>query len=256
MITGCHVTRKVTALIAAACGFLSFIIAIPPRLQAQSEGAQDTLAILKKKCFQCHSGTVQMSSLNLETREGMLKGGDKGPALVPGNAAESRLYRRVAGLDQPKMPMAPLAPLTEQEIAIVKSWIDQGAGFTSQKNDKANAASYDYKERTITAEDRAWWAFQKPKRHPIPEVSDARWNANPIDAFIRKALDQQGLEPAPEADRNTLIRRAYLDLTGLLPAPEEVDAFVNDSVASRLRGPDRALARILALWRAVGPVLA
>ncbi|MGH6630933.1 MAG: DUF1549 domain-containing protein, partial [Burkholderiales bacterium] len=92
----------------------------------------------------------------------------------------------------------------------------------------AKQAADDYKEPPITPDDRQWWAFQKPVRHPLPRVADARWRANPIDAFIKLAIDRQGLAPAPRADRQTLIRRAYLDLLGLLPKPEEVDAFVNN----------------------------
>ncbi len=93
----------------------------------------------------------------------------------------------------------------------------------------AKEAAVDYKEPQITPEDRQWWAFQKPVRHSPPRVADARWRANPIDAFTKRSLDQQGLVPAPRADRQTLIRRAYLDLLGLLPKPEEVDAFVKDA---------------------------
>ena len=89
-------------------------------------------------------------------------------------------------------------------------------------------AADDYKEPPITPDDRQWWAFRKPVRHSPPRVADARWRANPIDAFIKQSLDQQGHVPAPRADRQTLIRRAYLDLLGLLPTPKEVDGFVND----------------------------
>ena len=188
-----------------------------------------------------------MSGLDLSTRESMLRGGEKGPAIVPGKAEASRLYRRVAGLEKPAMPLAPLPPLTPQEVAVLKSWIDQGAQWgpadntkldvvaapptKKAGNDKPAAGGYgkDYQEKAITAEDRKWWAFQKPVRHPIPNVANARWRANPIDAFIKQALDRKGLQPAPRADRHTLVRRAYLDLTGLLPNPEEVDAFVKDS---------------------------
>src|SRR5262249_34658543 len=113
----------------------------------------------------------------------------------------------------------------------IKSWIDRGAKWSEAESAKPQAAAgygKDYKERAVTASDREWWSFQKPSRRPIPNATDARWKANPIDAFIKKSLDQKGLQPGPRADRNTLIRRAYLDLTGLLPSPQDVDAFVND----------------------------
>ncbi len=203
--------------------------------------AKDVLPILEKNCFQCHSEALKMSNLDLRTRGAMLKGGDKGPALVPGKAEGSAIYKRVAGMEQPKMPMAPLPPLSESEMAVIKDWIDQGASWgeaaTAQATapsanqapgDKANASYLEYKERVITSEMRQWWAFQKPVRNAPPRVSDARWTKNPIDAFVKASLEAKGLTPAPEADRSTLIRRLYLDVTGLLPAPEEVDAFVHD----------------------------
>jgi len=84
------------------------------------------------------------------------------------------------------------------------------------------------KPPAVAAQDPNWWALRPPVRHPVPHAGDPRWNANPIDAFLKTALDKKGLEPAPRADRRTLLRRAYLDLTGLLPPPAEVEAFVND----------------------------
>lgn len=230
---GRHIIIR-TAGLKAGLAFvpLALIVTHLPAQKAAVSG-QEVLPILKQKCFQCHGEAVQMAKLDLRTAEAALKGGDKGPAVVPGNAKASRLYRRVAGLEQPAMPMAPLPALAPHEVALLKDWIDQGARWGSEqtaaaKNEPAGGYGKDYKERVITDEDRKWWAFQKPVRHPAPQVAGARWNANPIDAFVKKAMDQKGLVPAPQADRNTLIRRAYLDLIGLLPSPPEVDAFVND----------------------------
>jgi hypothetical protein len=191
---------------------------------------KEVLPILEKKCFQCHGEALQMANLDLRTRAAMLKGGEKGTALVPGNAEASSLYKRVAGIEAPKMPMAPLPELTAQEVAVLKDWINQGAPWGQGQSAQQAGAGYGdaYKEKVITEEDRNWWAFQKPVRHPLPKVTDARWSRNPIDTFVKAKLDEKGLLPAPEADRPTLIRRAYLDLVGLLPAPAEVDAFVND----------------------------
>src|SRR5437868_5772547 len=199
---------------------------------------KDVLPILEKNCFQCHGESLKMANLDLRTRAAMLKGGDKGPAVVPGKSVDSPIYKRVAGLAQPKMPMAPVPPLSEREVVVLKDWIDQGAVWdenaaapvssTQAPGDKANASYTEYKERVITDEMRQWWSFKKPVRSPLPKVADARWSKNPIDNFVRAAQDAKGLAPAPQADRTTLIRRAYLDLTGLLPSPAEVDAFVAD----------------------------
>jgi mono/diheme cytochrome c family protein len=201
--------------------------------QTDKQVEEQVFSILKQNCLQCHGEAVQMSNLDLRTRESMLKGGENGPAIVPGNAEASRLYRRVAGLEKPVMPMPPMPPLTSREIETLKSWIDQGAKYSDTHTVAATATGDEdgHKEVVFTAEDRKWWAFQKPVRHSIPKLTKTRRGAkpaNPIDAFIRSALDRKGLAPAPQADRYTLIRRAYLDLIGLLPTPEEVDGFVKD----------------------------
>ena len=198
---------------------------------------KDVLPVVER-CFRCHGENLQMSNLDLRSRDAMLKGGKSGPAIVPGNADESLILKRVTGQIEPRMPMAPLAALTPDEIAILKNWIDQGANWTTGVDASsakpalsAATAAYPngYKERVITDQDRKGWAFQQPLRNPVPIVSDARWNKNPIDAFVRKTIESKALEPAPQADKRTLIRRAYLDLVGLLPPPAEVDAFVKDT---------------------------
>ena len=187
------------------------------------------------RCLQCHGEAIQMSKLDLRTREGMLKGGEKGPAVVPGDSAGSLLYKRISGQQQPLMPMPPVPALSSTEIALLKDWIDQGAQWTPAATPApapaptpTATASGGYKEKQLTDKDRQWWAFQSPVRHPAPHVAEERWSRNPIDAFVRDMLTKKGLEPAPEADKRTLIRRAYLDLVGLLPPPAEVEKFVDD----------------------------
>jgi len=205
----------------------------------QKSQAPNAVAVLAK-CQQCHGEKLQMSNLSLANRAGMLKGGDHGPAIVPGKAASSLLYQRITGEVQPAMPMAPVPRLTAEEIAAVKDWIDAGAplaeeskaapgaAVSSPADDKSLLVFGSYQERKITDADRQWWSFKKPVRAAIPHMTEARWGQNPIDAFVRAKLDEKGLAPAPAADRNTLIRRAYLDLVGLPPSPAEVDAFVQD----------------------------
>ena len=214
---------------------LALIAAITPSAVAQQANQEEALQVLEKNCFQCHGESLKMANLDMRSREALLKGGDKGAAVVPGHAEESLLYKRVTGTALPKMPMAPMPPLSERQILALKDWIDRGAKWDQPASaaaapapgDKANASYTEYKERVITDEMRQWWAFQKPVRRDPPRV-DARWSKNPIDQFVKAAMDAKGLTPAPAADRVTLIRRAYLDLTGLLPSTAEVDAFVND----------------------------
>jgi hypothetical protein len=186
-----------------------------------------------------------MAQLDLRTREGALKGGLHGPAVVPGNAADSRVYLHVSGQLGPVMPMG--GTLDEDQISLLRDWINQGAPWGKAAEDSQAAKKTSVlsvaKAREITDADRAWWAFQKPQKKPVPAVRDARAARNPIDGFIWQRFEEKGIKPAPAADRRTLIRRAYLDLLGLLPTPAEVEAFVSD------RSPDafnKLIERLLA----------
>jgi hypothetical protein len=175
------------------------------------------LPLLTENCFLCH-GAAKMSGLDLRSREMMLKGGTRGAAVVPGSAEKSNLYRFVAGLDKIQMP--PGKKLSEPRIADIKMWIDAGAPWAENpqfaiRNPQSN------------------WAFQPVKRVAPPKIRAAtvtkqQWAQNPIDAFILAKLQVKGLKPAPRADKITLIRRAYFDLIGLPPTPQEVQAFLND----------------------------
>ena len=174
-------------------------------LEAQQVSETDVQAALKR-CGQCHGPTLQMSKLDLSTREGMLKGGEKGPAIVPGDAEASPLYRRISGLQTPAMPMPPVPALNAQEVELVKNWINQGAKMTATAPTVAATAAAPgasaaypggYTPREITAADRSWWAFKKPVRNAPPTVRDAKWSHNPIDAFVANMREQKGLEGAP-----------------------------------------------------------
>jgi Protein of unknown function (DUF1553)/Protein of unknown function (DUF1549)/Planctomycete cytochrome C len=217
---------------------VSLLVLLSIAARGQKSQAAEVSAILAK-CQQCHGATVQMSKLSVASRDALLEGGAHGPAIVPGHASDSLLYKRITGQEKPAMPMAPVAPLTQDEIATVKAWIDQGAPWPEEaKAGPASTANHEsdssllayngYRERTITDADRQWWSFKKPVRPAIPQVQDARWSKSPIDALVKAKLEAKGLTPAPPTDRATLIRRAYLDLVGLLPSPAEVDAFVKN----------------------------
>ena len=208
---------------------LAVYVALAAPLAAQTPVSfdRDIRPLLSQKCISCHGNEQQLGLLDVTTREGLLKGGQKGAALVPGKAAESRLLRRITGQEQPAMPLG--GKLSDKEIATIRDWISAGAPWEGDAITVARGPSKESFEKQFTDADRAWWAFQKPVRHDVPKVSDARWRAHPVDAFIKSMLDRKGLAPAPAADRRTLIRRAYLDLIGLLPDPAEVDSFVDDA---------------------------
>lgn len=185
--------------------------------------------ILEEKCLSCHGDALKLSRLDLRTRETAISGGAHGPALVPGNAEQSRLYRMVAGLDTPAMPMQGTA-LSAAQIATLKKWIDEGARWDGvvETTAAASAASLAVLEdRPLTGEERGYWAFKLPVQ-AAPPVVHRKDFTNPIDRFLEKARAERGMTPAPRADRLTLVRRAYLDLLGLPPSPAEVAEFLAD----------------------------
>ncbi len=183
-------------------------------------------AVLDAKCVTCH-GDTHMSDLDLRERDRILKGGKRGPAIVPGNAEASLLYKAVRREGDLQMPLGKNA-LTPSEVAAIRDWINAGAPWKSAPQ---------------TASAPSWWSFRKPVRPPVPALKDTAWVRNPVDAFILAKLEQNGLRPAPEADRRTLARRAYFDLHGLPPTPEQVEQFVNDRSADAY---EKLIERLLA----------
>jgi hypothetical protein len=174
---------------------------------------RDIKPLLAKNCYECHGAQKQRADLRLDTATGALKGGRSGPAIVPGRSNQSKLIKAVTGADDTKL-MPPREPrLTAKQIDLLKAWIDQGA--KAPTNEVAGATL-------------KHWAFQTPVRPAEPAVKNNAWVRNPIDRFILARLEKEGLVPAPEADRTTLIRRLSLDLLGLPPSPQEVDEFLAD----------------------------
>lgn len=175
---------------------------------------RDVQPILAQKCTACHGEAQQLGQLRLDVKALAMKGGLSGETIVPGKPEASELYRRVAGLgDQARMPMG--GELPADQIATLKKWIAEGAQWPED-----GAAAH--------AEMETHWSFAPPVRPDEPKVSDAKWPANPIDRFILAKLDENKLKPSPEADRVTLLRRAYLDIIGLPPTIEETDRFLAD----------------------------
>jgi hypothetical protein len=192
--------------------------------------SKDIQPILHESCWNCHGPTQQMSDLSLYTRDGAMKGGDHGAVIIPGKAAQSRLYRLVAGLEQPQMPLTG-SPLTAQQIAAIKNWIDQGARWDAAEPPasvtSAAAANQGGPEtHQLPPGARNYWAFKLPVQATVPYFGEDL--TNPVDRFLERDRREKGLKAAPRAERLTLVRRAYLDLLGLPPTPAEVSEFVND----------------------------
>jgi mono/diheme cytochrome c family protein len=180
--------------------------------QAKVDFVRDVQPIFQAACYGCHGADKQMAGLRLDSKQIALS-----KVIVPGKSSQSALYQRVAGIgDQAQMPMGK-APLKPAEIATIKAWIDQGAQWPEGEG-----------ERGSGGEIKKHWAFVAPVRPSLPEVKNRSWVKTPIDQFILARLEKEGLRPSPEADRVTLLRRLSLDLIGLPPAVEEVDAFLND----------------------------
>jgi len=192
---------------------------------------------LKQKCLGCHGQANTFGKLDLRTREAALKGGQRGPAIKPGDAASSLLMGALSHETELKMPPGDDAKLDAATIEAFGNWIDAGAPFVALE---AASIEWDgYKHKDL-------WAFQ-PVQKPAPpyDAVDPLKVRTPIDAFILRRLDQAKIVAAPRADRRTLIRRATVDLIGLPPTPEEVGAFVNDP-ASDDEAWKRVVERLLA----------
>lgn len=179
--------------------------------------------LLIKHCLECHSEKKQKGELRLDSLKAMLKGGESGPAIVPGKSKESIL---VEAINYESFEMPPEKKLSDKEIFALTQWVNRGAYWPE-------SPAYVIKQRdaktTFTEEDRNFWAFRPTKKPKVPKVDNPSWSQNPIDAFIYDRLKKEKLVPADEASRTTLIRRAYYDLIGLPPTVEQINAFVNDN---------------------------
>lgn len=181
--------------------------------------------LLAANCFACHADAA-MAGLRVDSREALLRGGDTGPALVPGDPDKSTLLKAIQHADGfPRMPRG-RSKLPAADIEAVAEWISAGAVWPAEAGETpAPAVSH---ERPITPEHRAFWAFKPLTRPSAPSVTSTSWARTDIDRFVLARLEREGLAPVGTADKLTLLRRATIDLTGLPPTPEEVDAFLAD----------------------------
>jgi hypothetical protein len=179
--------------------------------------------VLATQCLKCHGEAKQEGGLRLDSLDAILKGGDSGPALVPGKPEESLL---VDALHHQGLEMPPNKKLDDKTIARFEGWIEQGANWPQ------SSAPLRAVEQLISDEDREWWAFQ-PLRSPTPPIDpNDDWSTTPIDHFVWESLREKEMVPAPQADRATLIRRLYFVLVGLPPTRSEIAEFLKDESAN------------------------
>jgi hypothetical protein len=232
-------TRGVPSVDAQMCRFgLTLFAALPLALLATccapwvdaADPDQDGIEFFEKKirpvlverCYECHSSQAKQleGGLSLETRQGMLAGGDRGPAITPGDAEKSLLIRAVRYNDS-ELQMPPKERLSAETIADFEAWVNRGA-----PDPRTGPAAGKYAVDIEAA--RKQWPFTPPLAAPLPAVKNATWPRNEIDYFILARLEEKGLAPAVDADKRTLIRRVTYDLVGLPPSPEEIAAFLSD----------------------------
>lgn len=184
------------------------VTAAPAKTTVKVGFNKDIRPILAENCFACHGPdpAARKAGLRLDTEAGFFDNGGDGATIVKGQPDKSPLFQRIVtkNPDDIMPPPASHKQLKPEEIALIKRWIEEGAPWQPH------------------------WSFLKPERSALPPVKNKKWAKNAIDNFILARLEQSGLTPAPEADKTTLARRVSLDLTGLPPTPEQLDAFVKD----------------------------
>lgn len=170
--------------------------------------------VLAAKCYSCHGVLKQEAELRLETRSLMLQGGESGEVIVPGEADKSLLVERITSEEGDRMPPPEEGgALKAEEIALIRTWIDQGAQSLQEQ---------------APSDPREHWAFKQPVRADVPQVNDTEWALNPIDAFLAAGHQELGLVSVAPAEKHILLRRLYLDLIGLPPTRQQLHAFLKE----------------------------
>ena len=201
-----------------------------------------TMSILHVRCVVCHGKRKQDGALDVRTRASLLRGGESGPSIIPGKPDESLLIQRIDAGEMPPLGLQrPYAvrPVTSAELEKLRQWIAAGAPEGREEVLKVDGGP----DPLVSEEDRKFWSLQPPKRPKVPEVKGKELVRTPIDAFLLEKLEEKRLSFSPEADRWVLLRRAYMDLIGLPPDPEEVEAYLRDDSPDAY---ERVIDRLLA----------
>ena len=202
--------------------------AIKASIETEVSPREITVAILNVKCLLCHGRRRQEGGLDIRTRDSLLRGGVSGPAIVPGNPDKSLLIERIVAQEMPPaehQSRLSYRPVTSTELHQLRRWIANGSPFDEEKSETIVPDS----DPLVSDDDRQFWSFQPPHRPPVPVVQGKDLIRTPIDAFLLAELERNNLSFSPEAKRLTLMRRAYFDVIGLPPAPEEVEAYLADT---------------------------
>ncbi|MBZ5607652.1 MAG: PSD1 and planctomycete cytochrome C domain-containing protein [Acidobacteriia bacterium] len=199
------------------------LILAQPRADESEFFEKEIRPLLATQCFGCHSSKAnpRFAGLSLDSREGVNKGSDSGPVIVPGDPDHSKLIRAVRGQTPVRMP--PSGPLKAEQIAALARWISMGAPYPGETAQAASQLEFNLDQRR-----QEHWAWKPIQRTIPPAVHDETWVLQPSDRFVLAALERQGMKPARPADRRSLLRRLSFDLTGLPPSPEELAAFEAD----------------------------
>jgi len=225
--------------------FAALLAAAPLRAATAEEGVaffeKRIRPLLEEKCVECHGAEKQKGGLRLDSREGWVKGGESGTALTPGKPDESLLIRGVRYWDK-DFQMPPKHPLPPERVGDLIEWVKLGA-----PDPREGTAAVPKSASTIDLEaGRKHWAFQPVAPSARPVVRNAAWPRNDVDLFTLEKMEAAGVVPAPDADPRTLIRRMTFDLTGLPPTPEEVEAFVGESISNQQSAIGNLVERLLA----------
>jgi mono/diheme cytochrome c family protein len=215
----CRLLSWSLLVVASLFGSTSLALGAGDREDGEKFFEAEIRPLLVQNCVKCHGPAQQKGGLRLDLKDAALAGGESGPAITPGRPEESLLIEAVR---REGLKMPPKEKLSADQVQTLHRWIERGAPWPDHSPRVASSPEF-------SADDRAWWAIQKLSKPSVPTLAATTWIKNPIDAFVLARLREAGLEPAPEADRMTLLRRLCFDLTGLPPTAELIERFVGDT---------------------------